>query len=230
MRILASIYLSIGLIFISCSKYESPFEKTTITTIMGTIADIERNIPIDNHPVYVVRDYSCGTWFTAGRCSEVIDSAFTDSQGNYSLTFPMITLGSGYAITNPPLKNCGDFYFREVIDPQTLVPGQTNIRNYDMWCPVVLKLNVQVSNNENPPLLIYSYPDDPGYNFPDVELHQVQTDTTIFLYTKPNVLTNLSFQYKVEDPNANYHFTDEWFDVGIQDTLELMRTVDCSSF
>lgn len=143
----------------------------------------------------------------------------------------MGTLGSGYSVVHNAIKSCEELYTSEAIERQPLIPGEINIRNFDVWCPLVLKLTLQIRNNENAPLLVHTYSDNPEMrSFPDVELTQSEIDTIVYLYTKPNSKTNLTFQYRLADPNANYHVTSEWFDVGIQDTLELSRIVDCNDF
>ncbi|WP_281540275.1 hypothetical protein [Maribacter aestuarii] len=231
MKITWYIGVVIGLCLISCSKYESPFDATTSKTVTGTIKDMERDRAIANLKVYVVRTYGCGTWFTGGTCSEVIDSTLTDSQGKYSITYQERIEGSGYSIVHDPISSCEDLFNSELIEQELRDQGRTITRNFNVWCPLVLKLELQIKNNENPPLLVYAYPEDPEtFYFPDVEILKKETDTTVYLYTKPNTLTSLTAQYQLEDPNANFHFTHESFTVGIQDTLELSRVIDCNDF
>ncbi len=85
---------------------------------------------------------------------EEVKTVFSDQNGNYSILFDYIVDNSkeDYAYFLRADNDQGNI--AEVMDTNAIQPGKSNERDVNAWKPIDIKINMQVSNNNNPPLYI----------------------------------------------------------------------------
>jgi len=221
--------LSVLLLLISCTKYDEGTienEESVETIIAGNASDIERDIPTNNFKIVLIRCWrNCWSW-NCGIATEVIDSARTDINGDYSITFDFIK-GEDYAFE----KQYGTPYYSSVIDYSSIEIGETNIRNYDAWRPAVIKIDLSVTNNTNNFKIRNTIISENENHFLFTPYTNYQNEdfvTTVYINAKPNSETQLKYWYKDEDYNT--HAVSEILMIETQDTISLSRSFDCATF
>ncbi len=171
--------MSLAFVFISCGNdpVSDEFEQVK-TVVKGNVSDIQRNIDISNFAIKLVRSWSCGSLGGSGLCMEEVASVFTDELGNYEIEFNFIMDGKDYLFEK---VYYGDPYHTEFVkDYPPIIPGEENIRNIDAWRPVKIKLNLQIRNNNNPPLRTDNKIVESDYfDFPQVSIHEKNTDMVV---------------------------------------------------
>jgi len=210
----------------SCNKSSEQIE-TVETIVKGNVSDIERNIQIENFKIVLVRvwdDWS-GVQYFLNR--EVIDSVRTDINGNYSITFDYI-IGERYLFQK---QYYGSPYYTESIGNTDIVEGNINIRDINSWYPTILKLDLNVINNDYPAMRISSEVlSNSSLSFATVDIFEQNVDTTAYIKSKPNSNVELNFHYSTGNSNGDYHHYIEGFTTSLQDTINLSYTIDCSTF
>lgn len=222
--------LSLAFVFISCGNDPVSDEFDQVKTVVkGNVSDIQRNIDISNFEIKLVRSWSCGSLGGSGLCMEEVASVFTDELGNYEIEFNFIMDGKDYLFEK---VYYGDPYHTEYVkDYSPIIPGEENIRNIDAWRPVKIKLNLQIRNNNNPPLLTDNKIVESDYfDFPQVSIHEKNTDTIIYLDSKPNSSVELNFHYTTGNTNSDYHSKKELVQTNLQDTIAYSFQINCSDF
>ncbi len=209
----------------SCTTSE---EIITIPTIVkGHVYDVERGIDIENFKLVLVWSSINSGGDLAGVQIEEIDSARTDIGGRYSISFNYIP-GKRYGFLK---QYYGDPYHTEFQADYSILEGKTNVVDVNAWQPMTLKLNLQVTNNDNPELGIANeVSSGPFYNFIGARIHEQAVDTTVYLTTKPNADIELQFYYSTGTSNADVHKRFEYLRTTVADTLELSYEIDCSLF
>lgn len=209
----------------SCTTSE---EITAIPTVVkGHVYDVERGIDIENFKLVLVWSSINSGGDLAGIHIEVIDSAQTDIRGKYSISFDYIP-GKRYGFLK---QNYGDPYHTEFLADYSIIEGKTNVVDVNAWLPVTLKLNLQVTNNDNPDLGINNeVSSGPFYNFIGARIHEQAVDTTVYLTTKPNADIELLFYYSTGTSNSDTHKRYEFLRTNVEDSLELSYEIDCSLF
>ena len=222
-KILIISIFSIFILF-SCSDFNSSTE-TIETTVKGNVSDIERNIPIEDFKIVLLRVWDDWSVVQYVLGTEVIDTVRTDVNGNYSITFDYIK-GERYCFE----KQYGRYY-TESVGNTDIIEGEINTRNIDAWYPTILKLNLNVINNDYPAMRISSHViENNGLSFATVDIFEQEIDTIAYIRSRPNSNVKLNFHYSTGNSNADYHHYIEEFTTTLQDTINLSYTVDCSSF
>ncbi|MFD2564498.1 hypothetical protein [Aquimarina rubra] len=197
-----------------------------LTTVKGRVYDVERNINIEGLEVSVLK-----TDCFIGCDSEFIDSAITDENGNYSITYHHIP-GERYVLLKPYFES---EYYTEFIDVEKEIEeGVENIKDIDAWLPVIIKLNARITNNENGPLRIFNkiigHRDLSFISFPSHVIDEQEKDTIVYMEGRPNSQVELDFVYSTGYSNEDYHHYREIVQTSLADTLSVSYIVDCSSF
>lgn len=221
--------LALTFLTISCIENESDNQiETTKTTVKGNVSDIERDIDIENFRIVLARFYYCGTTdFFNSDCSEIIDTVFTDTDGFYSLKFDFI-LGERYGFIK---QYYGNPYYTESIGNTNIEEGKINIRNINAWYPIILKLELRVTNNDNPFLRISNKViDNSSLHFATADIFERDIDTVVYIRTKPNSDIELNFHYSTGNSNNDYHQFLENLTTTLQDTISFSYNIDCATF
>jgi len=124
----------------------------------------------------------------------------------------------------------GDLWKKSSSGTGPLVAGAINIVNMTAWKPVELKLNVQVLNNNKPPLMIRNELASSHRTILNVEnIYQQNINGTYILRTRPNSDINIIFYYNADFSSPShqkiipYHST-------LDSTVTLNYVIDCSTF
>ena len=219
----------------SCEKSEENENIVTIATkVVGNVTDVTRGIAHQNFKVVVQQlTYDGGGWGGYGITDvKRIDSTYTDSQGNYEIDFNYIQDAKyQYAIATDYVS-VGDGPFVDYIDENaTITSGITNTVNLDFWYASILKLYLSVSNNTYPPLRVSNdLVSGKYYSFMGAEIYEMQTNTVVYIPTKPNTQIELLFGYTTGFTNSDYHPKYEYITTGIQDTLSYSYVINCTTF
>lgn len=216
---------------ISCETNEDDtiVYESVPTIVKGNMSDIQRNINIPNLEMKLVRSSVVVTLGGSGLDIQEVETIATDEFGNYEIEFDYVKDGKDYGLQQ---VYYGFPYHTEFIGEYTpLVPGEINIRNVDAWRPVKIKLELQVLNNNNPPLLVDNKIVESGYNsFPQESIFGNGMNKTIYLDSKPNSAVELNFHYTTGYTNADYHSKREIVQTTLQDTISFTYLIDCASF
>lgn len=145
--------LSLGFAFIiaftSCSNED---EVGVRTILKGHVSDDIRGINISGYKIVLVKDWRSCSNFMCGLRYQEIATAYTDANGDYSITFNYkLKEGESYTLYE---QYYGDPYYPEYLQYINIIAAKTNTVNINAWRPVELKLNVEVLNNNNAPLMI----------------------------------------------------------------------------
>lgn len=151
------LFLIFVLIFVGCrdgNPERGDSLETVQSTVRGKVFDFQRNFPVPNFPVKLVRTWRgfCGTMSCIKQ--EEVKTVFSDQNGNYSIPFDYIVDNSkeDYAYFLRADNDQGNI--AEVMNTNAIQPGKSNERDVNAWKPIDIKINMQVSNNNNPPLYI----------------------------------------------------------------------------
>ncbi len=218
-----------SLVISSCELSESHTEaiETTETTVEGHVSDIERSIDIENFKVVLVRTWDDWSVVQYVLGIEIIDSVRTDAHGNYSMTFDYIH-GERYGFLK---QYYGSPYYIEFIQNRPINKGVTNIRNIDAWYPTILKIELNVTNNEYPHLrLSNKIIGNSNFHFATADIFETNIDTIVYQRTKPNSQVELNFHYSTGYTNDDYHYYLENVTTTLRDTINLLYNIDCSTF
>ncbi|MCF6308771.1 MAG: hypothetical protein L3J09_12585 [Flavobacteriaceae bacterium] len=221
--------LLLVLVLFACniSSEQNEINETVETTVKGNVSDVERNIQIENFKIVLVRvwdDWSGVQYFLN---SEIIDSVRTDVNGDYSLTFDYIK-GERYLFQK---QYYGSPYYTESIGNTDITEGIINVRDMNAWYPTILKLNLNVTNNDYPAMRISSKVlSNSSLFFATIDVFEQNVDTIAFIKSKPNSDAELNFHYSTGNSNGDYHYYIERFTTSLQDTISLSYNIDCSTF
>jgi len=215
---------------ISCKKENS---NGIPTVLRGHVADSIRGINISGYKIVLVKKVGsdCANW-QCGTIFENVAEAYTDNNGDYSITFNYkIEPGRGYYLAE---QYYGVPYYHESSSGSgPIVGGATNIINMNVWKPVELKLNVQVMNNNIPPLHIRNELAATHHTFLNVEnIYQQNINGTYVLRSRPNSEINIIFYYNVNyaSPNPIRHEKSIPYHTTLDSVVTLNYVIDCSTF
>lgn len=224
------LYFLVPLILIfSCSDsyYNETSDIKTSTIIKGNVSDLERGFPIENFKIVFNRYWDGWSVVQYARKKEFIDSVRTDSNGNYKIVFDFIK-GEEYGFE---AQYYGMPYYTEFINPKRIKEGKENIQNINAWYPTILKLNLKVTNNENPALRISNeIIGNSNFISGGDGIYKREVDITIYLRTKPNSKIKLNMTYSTGTRNEDFHFRNEFLTTDLRDTIELSYDIDCKKF
>ena len=214
-------------IIFSCSDNLDPSIEKIETIVNGNVSDIERDIPIGNFKIVLLRVWDDWSVVQYALGSEFIDSVRTDIDGNYSITFDFIK-GERYVFEK---QYYGSPYYTERFGNTSIVEGNVNTININAWYPTILKLNLTVTNNDYPAMRISSHiNDNNNLHFATVDIFEQEADTIAYMNSKPNSKASLNFHYSTGYSNADYHHYIEEIETTLQDTIHLSYTVNCLNF
>ena len=219
---------------LSCKK-ENINDNGVPTIIKGHVEDPIRGIGISGYKIVFTKKVgisSGGLMGMQGTTWEQAAEAYTDSNGDYSMSF------------NYKLEPGQDYYYAEqyygipyyhesTSGTGPIVAGATNIVNVSAWKPVELKLNVQVINNNNPPLIIRNELTVSQKTILNVEnIYQQNIHGTYNLRSRPNSDINIIFFYNVNSnsPNPVTHQKIIPYHTTLDSTQTLTYIIDCSTF
>ena len=233
-----SIILFVGLVAaISCpSCKKSNINNEGIPTVLkGHVEDPIRGINISGYKVVLIKEVgisSGGLLGMQGTTFENVAEVYTDNNGDYSMTFNYkLEPGQGYYMAE---QYYGLPYYHESSSGSgPIVSGATNIINMTAWKPIELKLNVQVINNNIPPLIIRNELAATHKTFSNVEnIYQQNTSGTYILRSRPNSDINIIFFYNVNynSPNPVIHQKVIPYHTTLDSTQTLNYLIDCSTF
>ena len=236
-HIMKSIILVVSLVAtvscISCKK-ENVIIRGIPTVLKGHVEDPIRGININGYKVVLEKKVgisSGGLMGMQGTTFEKAGEAYTDNNGDYSITFDhKLESGQGYFLAE---QYYGIPYYHESsFSTGPIVAGATNIINMAAWKPVELKLNVQVINNNFPPLHIRNELAATHKTFLNVEnIYQQNINGTYILKSRPDSDINIIFFYYTNSSSPTtlhqkiipYHTT-------LDSTTTLNYIIDCSTF
>ena len=216
---------------ISCSD-DSEVDNGIPTILKGHVSDNIRGINISGYKIVLVKSYyvSNGLW-NSGYANEVIATAYTDDNGDYSITFNYkLKEGESYAFYE---QYYGNPYYPEYLPGgMGIKAGKTNINNINAWKPIALNLNVQVLNNNNPPLKIRNEIDNSTNSFLNTEfIYEQNISKTYYLRSKPNTDIKIIFWYHTgNNPVQELHQKTFLYHTTLDDVNTLNYTIDCSTF
>lgn len=200
------------------------------TILKGHVADSIRGISISGYQILLSKEIGPAPGPDGGTQFETIAKAYTDHNGDYSISF------------NYKLEPGQDYYweehnFRYYTESSSgsgpIAAGATNIMNANVWKPVELKLNVQVINNNVPPLMIRNELAATHKSYLNVEdIYQKDTSGTYILRSRPNSDINIIFYYTVNyaSPTPTTHEKIIPYHTTLDSSVTLNYTVDCSTF
>jgi hypothetical protein len=233
-----SIILVVSLVaaitFLSCRK-ENIVSKGIPTVLKGHVEDPIRGINISGYKVVLIKEIGLaygGLLGMQGTTFEDVAEAYTDNNGDYSMTFNhKLEPGQGYYLAE---QYYGLPYYHESSSGSgPIVSGATNIINMTAWKPIELKLNVQVINNNIPPLIIRNELAATHKTFLNAEnIYQQNISGTYLLRSRPNSDINIIFFYNViyNSPNPATHQKVITYHTTLDSIQTLNYLIDCSTF
>ena len=228
------ISLAAAISCISCKK-ENVISKGIPTVLKGHVEDPIRGVNISGYKIVLIKEVgisSGGLMGMQGTTFEKAGEAYTDNNGDYSMTFDYkLEPGQGYYLAE---QYYGIPYYHESSSGTgPIAAGATNIINMTAWKPVELKLNVQVLNNNYPPLHIRNELAATHKTYLNIEnIYQQNINGTYVLRSRPNSDINIIFFYYVNpaSPTPALHQKVIPYHTTLDSTTTLNYTIDCSTF
>jgi hypothetical protein len=189
------------------------------------VRDVERNVDVRDFKIVVERTWEGWSVVQHAYFSEFVDSVRTDADGRYSVTFMGIP-GENYAV------GVDDWtpYQIEYLPHIPFVVGGENVLDMNAWLPVVIKLNLDVRNNNHPNLKIFSEVIATHRYMGSASVFDQNINTVVYVGAKPNSEMELEFGYWTGNSNADFHSRREVVHTTLQDTISFNYVVDCSGF
>jgi hypothetical protein len=218
---------------VSCISCKKENINGTPTVIKGHVEDSIRGINISGYKVVLVKKIGteCAGW-ECGTIFEKVGEAYTDNNGDYSITFNYkIEPGQDYYLEE---QYYGVPYYHESSSGSgPIVEGATNIIDMNVWKPVELKLNIQVINNNIPPLMIRNELAATHQRLLNVEnIYHQNINGTYVLRSRPNSEVNIIFYYTVNyaSPTPITHEKIIPYHTTLDSMATLNYMIDCSTF
>ena len=162
---------------------------------------------------------------------QTVAEAYTDHNGDYSITFNYkLEPGQGYYLEERYYSF--PYYDESSSGSGPILAGATNIINMNVWKPVELKLNVQVINNNVPPLIITNELATHKTYFNVQNIYQRDTSGTYVLWSRPKSEINIVFTYIIDyaTPNPIRHEKIIPYHTTLDSTATINYVIDCSRF
>jgi hypothetical protein len=230
MRKLIFIVLSSTLIItlLSCRKEKNA---GIPTVLKGHVADTIRKINISGYKVVLIKSWGYCDYWMCGTKSEEVATAYSDSNGDYSITFNYkLNPGESYLWEE---QYYGTPYYPEYYSGSgTIVSGRINTRDIFVWRPIELILNVDVINNNHTPLVIGNRLANSNSTLFNTEfIYEQNIKKTIRLRTRPNSYINIAFWYCADGPPCgNLRQKVIPFRTTLDSVITPNYTIDCSTF
>ncbi len=229
------IFLSFTLIvsLLSCSKKEDMGEKDSgvPTVVKGHVSDTTRGITISGCKIVLVKSWRyCANWM-CGTKSEEVATTYTDNNGDYSIAFNYkLNPGESYSLQE---QYYGTAYYPENNSgTRAIVAGKINTIDTYVWRPIELRLTVEVSNNNKPPLMIRNELANSSKTlFGTQNIYEQNIKKTYSLYSRPNSDIDIIFWYYTGSYSAPVlHQKKFAYRTTLDDVITLNYTIDCSTF
>ncbi|MEO8820619.1 MAG: hypothetical protein ABI267_03645 [Ginsengibacter sp.] len=214
-------------IFISCKK-----ENVGVSTVLkGHVADSIRKMEISGYKIVLVKSSQfCANW-ECGLNSIDVATTYTDNKGDYSITFNYkLKPGESYGLQE---QYYGIPYYPEYYSASgAIVAGATNTDNIYVWKPINLKLNLNILNNNLPPLVVRNELATGGNILFNTESTYEQNIQVAYSFrSRPNSDINFIFAYYTESNGLPVpHQMIIPFHTTFDDITTLNYTIDCSKF
>lgn len=218
---------------LSCTKKIVIGEKdNSIPTVLkGHVSDTVRGINISGCKITLEKSWPyCSNWI-CGTKSEEVAAAYTDSNGNYSIAF-------NYKLNPRESYNLQEQYYGIAYYPEpysgldTIVAGKMNTRDIYVWRPIELRLDVDVLNNNKPPLMIRNELSNGNKTlFGTQNIYEQNIRKTYSLYSRPNSDIYIIFWYYTGSYSAPVlHQKKFAYHTTLANVTTLNYTIDCSTF
>lgn len=208
---------------VSCKK-----ENIGVSTVLkGRVADSILKINISGYKIVLFKSSPfCANWM-CGTKSEEIASSYTDTNGDYSITF-------NYKVKPGESYDLKTLYYGNTYYPgsDAIVAEKTNTADIYVWKPIELKLNIDILNNNYAPLVIGNkLVGSNGMLFNTEFIYQKNIKATYILSSKPNSDININFwYYSGTNSSPVLHQVTMPFRTTLDDIITLNYTIDCSTF
>ena len=213
------------LVLNSCKK-KTP-ELGIETVIKGHVSDTIRGINISGYKIELDKSWTIIDFAGSRTVSEEVATAYTDTNGNYSITFNY-KLKDGESYTWPE-QYYGTPYYPEYLQPIKIIAGNTNIVNINAWAPIKLNLNLQILNNNNGPLHVRNVFNNGTY-LEAVFIYDQNITNTYSLRSRPGSDINIIFWYLTgSNSNLTTHQKTIPYHTPLND-VALNFIIDCSTF
>lgn len=230
----AVLILAFIITLFSCKKENvgDPSVLTGVSTVLkGNVADTIRKIKISDYKIVLVRSSEvCSNW-ACGSNSVEVATTYTDDNGDYSITFNYNPKpGETYGLQE---QYYGDPYYPEYYSGSSaIVAGMTNTKDIYVWKPIELRLNLNVSNNNHPALLVRNELATGGNSLFNTEfIYEQNIKKTYVLWSRPNSDINIIFTcYGGSNAMPEWHQKNMPFHTTFDDVTTLSYTIDCSKF
>jgi len=173
---------------------------------------------------------ACENWM-CGLHSEEVATTYTDSNGDYSITFHYkLNPGESYALQE---QYYGTLYYPEYYsDSGPVVAGKTTRQDIYVWKPIELRLNVEVLNNNTHPLMIRNELLKSTKALSGTEsVYEQNTRKTYSLRSRPNSAIYIIFWYYTgSEPSRVLHEKKFAYRTTFDDVTTLNYSIDCSTF
>lgn len=165
-----------------------------------------------------------------GTKMEEIATAYTDSNGDYSIKF-------NYKLNPEESYVMSEQYYGMPYYPEYqsgaggIVAGRMNTVNINAWRPVELRLTVDVLNNKNSPLMVRSeFNSNKMLNATEF-IYEQYIKKPYILRSKPNSDINIIFWYYTGSNSFGVlHQKTIPFRTTLDNVITLNYTIDCSTF
>ena len=200
------------------------------TILKGHVQDSIRGINISGYQIVLGKEIGPAPGPDGGTLSETVAEAYTDQNGDYSISFNYkLEPGQFYYWEEHNFR----YYTESWSGSGPIVAGTTNIMNMNVWKPVQLKINAQVTNNIVPPLMIRNELAATHKSYLNVEnIYQPDTSGTYVLWSRPKSEINIVFTYIIDyaTPNPIRHEKIIPYHTTLDSTATLNYVIDCSRF
>ncbi len=218
-------YTPLLLLFIqsSCKKEDVGVE----TIIKGHVSDNVRGINISGYKIEVDKSWTIADFYGSSTVSEEVATAYTDANGNYSITFNY-KLKGGESYTWPE-QYYGTPYYPEYLQSVKIIAGNTNIVNINAWAPIKINLNLQILNNSSKDLHVRNEFNNGTYLGVE-EIYDQNISKTIAIRSRPGSDTKIIFWYYTGGyTNPTLHQKTILYHTPLND-VTLNFIIDCSTF
>ena len=217
---------------LSCISCKKENDDGIPTVLKGHVQDSIRGINIRGYQIVLIKEIGPAPGWDGGTLFERVAEAYTDQNGDYAMTFNYkLEPGQNYYLEE---RYYGFPYYDESSSGSgPIVAGATNIINMNVWKPVELKINVQITNNVVPPLMIRNELAATHTSYLNVEnIYQRDTTGTYVLWSRPKSEINIIFYYVVNytSPTPTVHEKIIPYHTTLDSTMTLNYTIDCSTF
>lgn len=213
----------------SCSKDEITEDLGIPTELKGKVSDNIRNTNINGYKIKLVTsESSCSNWMCGLKLTDV-GSAVTNINGEFLIKFNYkLKPGQSYGIEE---QYYGTPYFPEYLPTGSgeIKAGQTNILNINAWKPIILRLNLTITNNNNTPLNVRNEIGNSNTSFLNNEsIYEQNIIKTVDLRSRPDTDIKIIFYYG--NSVATYRSKTFLYHTTMDDVNILNYNIDCSTF